>query len=97
MNGALPVGGSGPAGSNRLDELRQAAQQLEAVFLNQLFAAMRASVPDGGLVPRTEGETMFTAMLDERMAQATAERLHRGLGEALYRQLSSRVGDPGIE
>lgn len=80
--------------SERHAELRAAAQQLEAVFFNQLMQAMRESVPQGGLVEPSRGEQVFTAMLDERLSQVAAERLNRGLGEALYRQMVRRLDPP---
>jgi Rod binding domain-containing protein len=70
-------------------KLRKAAHQLEGVFLSHLFQAMRESVPqnpDGGT-----GQEMFTSMLDDELASRAADQLHRGLGEALYRQLSRRL------
>ena len=71
-------------------KLRKAAHQLEGVFLGHLFQAMRESVPqgetDGGM-----GQEMFTSILDDELASRAADQLHRGLGEALYRQLSRHL------
>ena len=61
------------------------------MFLNQLFQAMRASVPqdeNGDAVP---GRQLFTSLLDERLADVAAQRMKGGLGEALYRQLVRRL------
>jgi len=55
----------------------------------QLFQAMRATVPDSG--DAGGGQAMFTSMLDDELAARAADRMHRGLGEALYRQLSRRL------
>jgi len=75
--------------------LKKAANQLQAVFLNQLFQAMRASLPkdsesgaDGG------GEEMFTSMMDERISQLVAPKLSRGVSDALYQQLARRLDAP---
>jgi peptidoglycan hydrolase FlgJ len=87
----------GPAGltaAPRPDEraqLRRMAHELEGVFLNQLFQAMRASVPQGGLVEAAPGQDLFTSMLDERLSSQAAERMKGGLGEALYRQMARRL------
>lgn len=72
--------------------LRKQAHALESVFLNQLFQAMRASVPrpeegDDGAA------ALFDSWLDERMAQIAAERSTRGPGEAMYRQIAPHPGD----
>ena len=40
-------------------QLKRLANELESVFLNQLFQAMRQSVPDGGLGTSSPGEEML--------------------------------------
>jgi Rod binding domain-containing protein len=93
------VSGIEPAGGPRVPEkplspqrakLREAAHQLEGIFLSQLFQAMRQTVPASDS-PDAAGREMFTSMMDDELAARAADRLHRGLGEALYRQLSRRL------
>jgi flagellar protein FlgJ len=72
-------------------QLRRMAHELEGVFLSQLFKAMRATVPQDGVVEAAPGHDLFTSMLDERLASQAAERMKRGLGEALYRQMARRL------
>jgi len=67
------------------------AHELEGVFLNQLFKAMRASVPQDGLIEANPGQELFTSLLDERLASQAAERMKGGLGDALYRQMARRL------
>jgi len=83
-----PVGSSSAA-------LRKAAHDLEGVFVNELFKAMRETVPHDGFLSEDSGQALFTGMLDERLAQTYAERAKGGLGDALYRQLSRRLTDAG--
>ena len=85
-----------PARSDRA-QLRKVAHQLEAVFLNQLFQAMRASVPQSGLGGENSGGELFTSLLDEKLAGIASERMHRGVGEALYRELSRRLPPEGVK
>jgi flagellar protein FlgJ len=73
------------------DEVRRLSHELEAVFVNQLFQAMRASVPQDDLVGHVPGQEMFTAIMDERLASEAAQRMRGGLGESLYRQLARRL------
>lgn len=70
-------------------ELRRLSDQLQAVFLNQLFQAMRASVPEDAAAE--PGRALFTQLLDERVATEASRRMHHGISEALYRQLSARL------
>jgi Rod binding domain-containing protein len=71
------------------------AQEMEAVFLAQLFQAMRASVPQDGLTGPSPEQDLFTALLDERVASIAAARMKRGMSEVLYRQLSRRLPAAG--
>jgi len=71
--------------------LRRMCHELEGVFLMQLFQAMRQSVPERGIYELSYGEELFTSLLDEGLASEAARRMNRGIGEALYRQLSRRL------
>jgi Rod binding domain-containing protein len=84
-----PLGAS-PA-RNPQAELRRLCHELEAVFLRQLFSAMRSSVPADDQFAPSQGEEIFTGLLDDRLASDAAEKLDRGVGEVLYRQLSRRL------
>ena len=83
------------AGASDQARLRKAAHDLEAVFVNELFKAMRATVPQGGFLAQDPGQELFTGVLDQRIAEVYGERARGGLGEALYRQLSRRLPDAG--
>ncbi len=72
-----PAAGAAPRADAARDDarLRQAARQLTGVFAQQLFKAMRATVPEGeGIVSGGSGESMFTGMLDEHLAGAAPGR-----------------------
>jgi flagellar protein FlgJ len=89
------VGGGAP--TNPQDQkLRKAADDMQGLFIQQLFKTMRASVPtDGGIVDQSQGEEMFTGLMDERLAADTGSRWSRGLGDAIYRALRTKAGlDP---
>lgn len=76
--------------------LRQSAQDLEGVFMSQLFKAMRETVPEGeGIFESSTAEGVFSSMLDEVMGEVTAQRLEGGLGDALYNQLNRRLSGSG--
>jgi peptidoglycan hydrolase FlgJ len=78
--------------SDEAARLRATAKQLEGVFVEQLFKAMRETVPDGGFLSGGAGEEIFTGMLDQQFASVAPEQWQtRGLAEALYRQLRSQL------
>jgi flagellar protein FlgJ len=72
-------------------KLLKAAQQMEGTFVQQMFKAMRETVPDAGAFNGGSGEEMFTGMLDERIAADTPGKWHHGLSEAIYRQMRNAV------
>ena len=99
MSGIGGVGGpvNAPAPRDNRETVRKLAHELEGVFLNQLFQAMRQSVPQGGAIDPAPGQEMFTQIFDERMANESSRRMEHGLGEALYRQLAARLPADGTK
>jgi len=79
----------GGAEGSRPTTLREAAQQFESLFVSQLMKSMRATVPKSQLFGSGSGESMFREMLDQEFAGRVAESGGIGIGEMLYRQLSS--------
>jgi flagellar protein FlgJ len=71
--------------------LREVAQQLEGVFVQQLFRAMRDTVPTDGVTHGGSGEDIFAGMLDEHVAGAVPRTWHHGIGESLFRQLRASL------
>lgn len=86
-----PLGGSPP--DPREAAMRKAAADLQGLFVQQMYKAMRESVStEGGLVERSQGEEMFAGLMDERFAADTGTRWHRGLGDAIYRAIRQKAG-----
>lgn len=87
------VGAGGPPVDPREAGMRKAAADLQGLFVQQLYKTMRASVPvDGGMVERSQGEEVFSGLMDERLAADTGTRWQRGLGDAIYRALRLKAG-----
>ena len=93
------VGGTGGTTAASSGDTRakvyKLAHDLEGVFLNQLFQAMRQSVPQDGAIEAAPGQEMFTQLFDEKMANEASLHMTHGLGEALYRQLAARLPADG--
>lgn len=86
--GPLPHGPARPGAADSQEaRLRKVAQQMEGVFVDQLFKAMRETVPQDGLTDGGPGEEMFQGMMDEHLAGMVPRQWEHGLGEALFRQL----------
>jgi peptidoglycan hydrolase FlgJ len=84
------IGGVGASVSeNSPTKLKKAAQQLEGMFVQQLYKAMRDTVPQQeGIVSGGAGEDIFTGLMDQHLAAETPKHWGGGLADALYRQLS---------
>ncbi len=87
------IGGPAPAPTLEAQhaQLRKAAHQLEGVFMSQLFQAMRGSESAAPEVSGGSAGETFRAMMDDQIAERAAMRMDRGIGEALYRQLSRNL------
>lgn len=80
------------AATPRNARLLEAVKNLEGVFVQQLYKAMRESLPQNeGIISGGTGEEMFTALMDQHLAAETPRHWERGLSDALYRQLSRHL------
>ncbi|MEO5377470.1 MAG: rod-binding protein [Magnetococcus sp. DMHC-6] len=75
-----------------LKRLHEATADFEAIFIRQMLASMRKTVPDGGaesLFSHSAGEKLFNEMLDGEYANIMS-RKPKGLGikEALFHELT---------
>ncbi|MBQ7529273.1 rod-binding protein [bacterium] len=83
---------SAPSAAQDETKLREACQQLESVFLNQMLAQMRkcAGGEEGGLMGGGQGEQMFSGMLDQERAKAWSENGGVGLASILFEQMKGQ-------
>jgi len=68
------------------------AQEFEALFTNMMLKAMRRTVPEGGLVPTSMGQQIFTEMLDGEYAKMMAGKGSLGLAEMIFREIERSEG-----
>jgi len=74
-----------------LAQLRESCHEFEAIFVEEMFKAMRKTVPDSGLVNKSMAIDTFQEMLDTETAHQTAKGQGLGIGEAMYRQMAARL------
>ncbi|HEY8297021.1 MAG TPA: rod-binding protein [Candidatus Baltobacteraceae bacterium] len=81
-----------PDQTSALKRLHQAATQLEGVFLNMLFKAMRDTVPQETVFGKqSAGESTFQEMLDSQRADQMAQSGSFGVARVLEAQLRASV------
>jgi peptidoglycan hydrolase FlgJ len=76
--------GAGPA------ELRQAAEEFEAMFLNQFLQQARKSQLSDSLLTSSAGDT-FQGMLDQEYARTASGGMSLGIADALYAQFARHL------
>lgn len=87
-----------PTSDSKDAKLRQAARDLEGVFVLELMKATRETVPQDGLTNGGMGEEMFSGMMDQHLAPQMGDGWSGGIAEALYRQLRGALaGQPSGE
>lgn len=87
------VGWGRPDVDNTADQrsqLRAAAGEFEALFLNQFMKQARETQLAEGLLS-SDAEKTFQGMLDTEMTRANAGRMRIGLADAMVRQLGRNL------
>ena len=80
-----------PTVPDKLARLKDTAGKLEGVFVEQMFKAMRETVPADGIASGGQGEDIFNSLLDQKLADDVPKQWHRGIADALFRELRGRV------
>jgi flagellar protein FlgJ len=75
-------------------ELRQAAEEFEAMFLNQFLQQARQSQLADSILTSSVGDT-FQGMLDQEYARAASGNVSLGIADALYGQFARHLKTAG--
>lgn len=76
------------AKSKEKEELKEACNQFEEYFLNQLMKEMRTTVDKSSLVNKGQAEEMFTEMLDQELTKGSVKAGGIGISDMLFKQLN---------
>ncbi|MFY9233889.1 MAG: rod-binding protein [Fimbriimonadaceae bacterium] len=87
--GALGVGSDRT--EQKLNDLRKAAQGVEAMFVKDLLAAMRRGVPKNSSAEQGPGSDIYKDMLDQALADKIGATGAMGISKALYQRLSQQI------
>ena len=69
------------------EKLKEAAQQFEAIFIQQMYKEMRKTIPDDGLIPRGNADDIYAQLQDTEAAKITAQNVGIGLTDLMMQQL----------
>ncbi len=80
-----------PSQAKNLKDLRESTREFEAIYINEMYKAMRKSVPEDGLFKTDSATKMYQEMMDMELARTTANGKGMGLGEAMFDQLKDKI------
>lgn len=75
----------------QLKALRESTREFEAIYVNEMFKAMRKTIPEGGLFEKNMTTDIFQEMMDMELARQTAKDEGIGLGLAMYNQMKGII------
>ncbi len=75
----------------QLKALRESTREFEALYVNEMFKAMRKTIPEGGLFEKNMTTDIFQEMMDMELARETAKADGIGLGLAMYNQMKGVI------
>jgi len=70
------------------------AQEFETLFTSMMLKAMRRTVPEGGLIPNSMGEQIFTEMLDGEYSKMMTGKNSFGLAGLIFKEIERSEGRP---
>lgn len=74
------------------EKLKKAVGEFTSLLLNQMFKAMRNTVPEEGLFKNTFAEEVYTGMLDTEISKLGADQNYfKSLNQLLYQQLKQKA------
>lgn len=79
--------------STSQQELKEASEAFESLFIQQMLSAMRKTVPESDLFGDRNAEQLFESMLDEEMSKNMARAGGIGLSKMIYQQMVRYVAD----
>lgn len=74
-----------------LEALRASTREFEALYVNEMFKAMRKTVPEDSLFKKDMTTKMFQEMIDMELARDTAKNEGMGIGLAMYNQMKGAI------
>lgn len=83
-----------PGRAKEETKLKEACQQFEQMYLQQMFTQMRKASKMGGGeggLGNSQGEEMFTGMLDQERAKTWSQEGGVGLANLLFQQMKKTL------
>lgn len=72
------------------EQIRKVAHEFETLFSSMMLKAMRKTVADNPLIPKSTGEDIFTGMLDDEYSKMLSSNTSIGLADFIIKELESK-------
>ena len=73
--------------------LRKVCADFESIFVSYMLKSMRSSIGESGLFGKGLGAETYQSLFDSKLAEKMSEAGGFGIGEALYRDLRTRLDE----
>jgi len=77
--------------SRDLAKLKEASQEFEAIFINEMYKAARKTIPESDLIKKSNAEKIFEEMLDMERSRQVSLNSSMGIADQMYRQMAKVI------
>ena len=77
--------------SRDLAKLKEAAQEFEAIFINEMYKTARKTISESGLFEKSNAEKIFEEMLDMERSRQVSRNSNMGIADQMYRQMAKAI------
>ncbi len=85
------------AASSQAEELREACEGFETIFVKMMLDSMRKTLSDDTLIPKNSGEKLFEDQLYDEYAEKISQTAGLGIADMMYKQLESGISGANID
>ncbi len=95
--GSTPGLAKSSKGITEEEKLRKACEGFESIFMHKMMQTMRNATQEGGLIPKSNAEKIFTDMMDEELSNIAATKSVNGIADMLFNQLKVTLNSSTAE
>lgn len=74
-----------------LERLKDACNEFEAIYINEMLKTARKTIPDDGLFQKDNATKMYEEMMDMERARSMSQNSSLGIASAMYEQMSHLI------
>jgi flagellar protein FlgJ len=71
------------------DQLEKTCKDFESLFVSYMMQQMRQTIPEDGIINRSQGEKIYTGLLDNEIAKTVSHSQGVGLARVMYEQMAA--------